>query len=368
MSTILLPDRMLIGDSLSTDHAVALDGGRIAALIPKREIGDRPVERLSGTLCPGFVDLQVNGGGGHMISGTSTPETLSQIGAAHARLGATTILPTLITDTPDATRALIRAACRTPGLEGLHLEGPHLDPRRAGAHDPALIRPMSDEDLERYIDAKRALKTLKITVAPASATVDQVSRLTQSGVLIALGHADCRYDVARAYHEAGASIATHLFNAMSQLGSREPGLVGAALDLPIYAGLIADGIHVHPASARMALATSDRIFLVTDAMAVSGAAVDHFWLQGRRILRRNGRLTLEDGTLAGADLTMAQAVRNLITWGTCPVRALNMATRLPADLISRADLGRIASGLPANFALLDADWALSSVWKNGLRL
>ena len=365
MRKALLPDRIFDGERFLSETAVLLEAGQIAGLCPANTALDYEVHRISGSLCAGFVDLQVNGGGGVMLGGGRSAEAIPQICAAHAGLGATTILPTLITDTPEATRAVIAAAGAQDGLAGLHLEGPHLDPRRAGAHDPALIRPMTGEDLALYLEAAKALPLLKITLAPASATLAQVETLAQAGVLVALGHSECSYAEAQAYHAAGARLVTHLFNAMSQLGSRAPGLVGAALDVPFHAGLIADGLHVHPASAMAALRASERIFLVSDAMAVAGSDHMEFALQGRRILRRDGRLTLEDGTLAGADLSMAQAVANVIAWGIAPERALVMATRLPADLIRRQDLGRIAEGRRADLVLLDAEWRLKTVWKAG---
>ena len=365
MREALLPDRIFDGERFLSETVLLLEAGKIAGLCHKDAVQECHVTRLSGTICAGFVDLQVNGGGGVMLDGASSAETIAQICAAHAGQGATTILPTLITDTPQATRAVIAAAIAHGGLVGLHLEGPHLDPRRTGAHDPALIRPMTEADLALYLEAAQALPLLKITLSPASVTLQQVQILSRAGVLVALGHSECSYAEAQAYHAAGAQIVTHLYNAMSQLGSRAPGLVGAALDLPFYAGLIADGLHVHPASAMAALRASDRIFLVSDAMAVAGSDLEEFALQGRRILRRHGRLTLEDGTLAGADLSLAEAVANVMAWGIAPERALAMATRLPADVIGRADLGRIAMGARADFVLLDEAWRLKTAWKDG---
>lgn len=365
MTQTLFPTAIFDGVTLRQNCMVAIDQGRVTSVFNADDWAGDPVVQLEGVLAPGLVDLQVNGGGGVMLDGHTTPDSLAQMLIAHARLGATTILPTLITDTAAATRAVIELAKRFEGLAGLHLEGPHLDPRRAGAHDSALIRPMTEGDLMLYLEAAKSLTLLKITLAPASATLDQVRRLADAGVLVSLGHADCTYEEAESYIRAGASLVTHLFNAMSQLGSRTPGLAGAAVDLPVHAGLIADGVHVHPVSAMAAMRASDRIFLVSDAMAVSGSNLAEFSLQGRKILRQNGRLTLTDGTLAGADLTLPQAISNVIGWGIAPERALAMATRIPADIIHRPDLGRIEIGARADFTLFDADWRLKSVWKNG---
>lgn len=361
--------------------AIVFDGAR---LDPNRALtvdGDRIVESAQaetvslpgGYLLPGLLDLQVNGGGGYMISGQTTPDDLRHFCDTHARLGATGVLPTLITDTPQATAALIDAAARaagTPGLLGLHLEGPHLDPRRKGAHDPKLIRPMTEDDLNRLCEGRKRLPALMVTVAPSSVTPDQIARLTRAGVIVSLGHSDCTLAEAEAAFSAGARCVTHLYNAMSQLGSREPGLVGAALARRAACGLIADGVHVHPAAIHVAQAANpEGMYLVTDAMAPAGSTITEFTLGGRRILRRDGRLTLEDGTLAGADLTLPQAIRTLVRSAGVPLEtALAMATRRPAAVIDRPDLGHLHPGAPADFVHLGTDFSLQGVWLAGQRL
>ncbi|MDX5350127.1 MAG: N-acetylglucosamine-6-phosphate deacetylase [Paracoccaceae bacterium] len=327
-----------------------------------------------GSLVPGLLDLQVNGAGGRMVDGTCSADWLARMCEIHAGLGATGILPTLITDTPEATARVIAAGVEaarrgTPGFLGLHLEGPHLDPRRKGAHDPALIRPMDDDDLARLIDAAGRLPSLLVTLAPASVTTDQIARLAAAGVIVSLGHSDCTHAEAQAAIAAGASCVTHLFNAMSQLGNRDPGLVGAALTGPVHAGLIADGIHVAPETMRIAMAASDRLFLVSDAMAAAGSELTEFTLNGRRILRRDGRLTLEDGTLAGADLTLPQALGVMLRLGTLPEVALAMATSRPAACLRRADtLGHLLPGRTADMVHLGPDGHLRAVWRGGKRL
>jgi N-acetylglucosamine-6-phosphate deacetylase len=327
-----------------------------------------------GILAPGFLDLQVNGAGGRMVDGRCTGDWLAEMCAVHARLGATGILPTLITDTPDATATVIAAGVtaarrQTPGFLGLHLEGPHLDPRRKGAHDPTLIRKMSDADLDRLLDGAARLPTLMVTLAPECATPDQIARLARAGVVVSLGHSDCTHPTAKAAILAGARCVTHLFNAMSQLGNREPGLVGAALTEPVHAGLIADGIHVAPETIRIAMAASDRLFLVSDAMAVAGTQLTEFTLNGRRILRRDGRLTLEEGTLAGADLTLPKAVGVMVGLGTPVATALAMATSRPADCLGRGDrLGRLLPGRTADMLHLAPDLSLLAVWRAGERI
>ncbi len=334
---------------------------------------DEVVPLDGGILAPGFLDLQVNGAAGRMVDGSCTADWLAEMCAVHARLGATGILPTLITDTPAATEAVIAAGVeaarrQVPGFLGLHLEGPHLDPRRKGAHDAGLIRPMEEADLVRLLDAAGRLPSLMVTVAPASVTAAQIARLAQARVIVSLGHAECSAAEAEVAMAAGATCVTHLFNAMSQLGNREPGLVGAALTGQVFAGLIADGIHVAPQTIRVAMAASDRLFLVSDAMASAGSDLTAFSVNGRRIFRRDGRLTLEDGTLAGADLTLPQALAVMIALGTAPEVALAMATARPAACLGRSDLGHLVPGRRADMVHLGPDGSLRAVWRGGRRL
>lgn len=362
------------GATMHAGAALVVEDGRVVAIGPEAA-GER-VELDGGVLAPGFVDLQVNGGGGVMLNDQPTPEGIAAICAAHGRLGTTGLLPTLITDRPEVTRAAVEAGVaavgRVPGFLGLHLEGPHLDPRRKGAHDPALIRPMEEADLALLVAAAGRLPALLVTVAPESVTEAQIAALSAAGVVVSLGHSDCGAATARGAIGAGARVVTHLFNAMSQLGNREPGLVGAALDAEgVQAGLIADGVHVAVESMRVALAAkrgADGIFLVTDAMAVAGTDLDEFELNGRRILRRDGRLTLADGTLAGADIDFAGSLRVLVEQVGVPLeRALRMATAGPAGVIG-AQAGRLVPGGAADLVHLDGDLVLRGVWRGGERL
>ncbi|MFY0647427.1 N-acetylglucosamine-6-phosphate deacetylase [Sulfitobacter geojensis] len=335
------------GVRLLNDHAVLVENGQ-PVIIERTAMPDgTAIRRLErGVLTPGFVDLQVNGGGGVMFNDAPDLSTLRIIAQAHATLGTRAFLPTLITDTPAQTTAAIKAvtaaiADGVEGILGLHLEGPHLSVARKGAHDPALIRPMSDADCAELVEAAALLPNLLVTVAPESVSPAQISALTHAGVIVFLGHSDADYATACAAFAAGARGSTHLFNAMSQLTNREPGLVGATLATPgASSGLIADSIHVHPATIRAALAANTgpaEVFLVTDAMACAGSDITSFTLGGRQILRANGRLTLADGTLAGADLSMAQALRVMIKEVGDPAeRAFARATSLPADVLRDA--------------------------------
>lgn len=369
--TVFVGADVFDGATMHAGAALAVEDGRVVGIGPGAA-GER-VDLGGGVLAPGFVDLQVNGGGGVMLNDRPSLEGIAAICAAHGRLGTTSLLPTLITDTPQATRAAVEAgvaaAGRVPGFLGLHLEGPHLDPRRKGAHDPALIRPMEAADLALLVEAAGRLPALLVTVAPEGVTEAQIAALTAAGVIVSLGHSDCGAAAARAAIRAGARVVTHLFNAMSQLGAREPGLVGAALDAEgVRAGLIADGAHVAVEAMRIALAAKrggEGIFLVTDAMAVAGTDLEAFELNGRRILRRDGRLTLADGTLAGADIDFPGALRVLTGRVGLPLeRALRMATAIPAGVVGAAR-GRLAPGAAADLVHLDARLALRGVWRGG---
>ncbi|MEP5762504.1 MAG: N-acetylglucosamine-6-phosphate deacetylase [Litoreibacter sp.] len=296
-----------------------------------------------GLILPGFVDLQVNGGGGVMFNDDQSLDALDKISKAHIGTGTAAFLPTLITDTRERTRAAIDVVEhaileRISGIIGIHLEGPHLSVARKGAHDPELIRTMEDADLGLILDAADRLPNVMVTVAPENTTNAQICAMADAGVIVSLGHTDADFATCMSAFEAGACCVTHLFNAMSQLGSREPGLVGAALaHEDVYAGLIADGIHVDPNTITVALAAkrkSDRIFLVSDAMATAGSQIDNFLLNDREVFRKDKRLTLADGTLAGADLEMSQAVSVMVgKAGDGLEAAISRATSTPASLL-----------------------------------
>ena len=362
--------------------ALVIEGDRVATIMATTTLpAGHNIQHLpGGIITPGFVDLQVNGGGGVMLNEDQSVTALGRVAAAHARLGATSILPTLITDMPEKTEAAIDAVATAiaedmPGIIGLHLEGPHLSVPRKGAHDARFIRPMTDRDVTRLQDAAQRLPVLKMTVAVENVTPAQIRDLTEAGVLVSLGHSEANYSQVAEAMSAGASCVTHLFNAMSQLGNREPGLVGAALaNGQLSAGLIADGVHVHPANVGIALRAKQgpgRIFLVSDAMSVAGTAETEFDLGGRKVLRTEGRLTLLDGTLAGADLDLLTAVRNLIGWGHADeTTALAMATSVPASLVGgRHGLGRLVPGALADFQHIDLDGVTAAtVWQRGKRV
>jgi len=376
--TAVLGARIFDGADWHDDAALVIEFGYVAGIVPVDRIPGH-AGRLTlegGIVVPGFVDLQVNGGGGVLFNNAPTLHSLRTICAAHARFGTTALLPTLITDTPEindrAIAAGIAAASeRVPGFVGLHLEGPHLAVSRKGTHDAALIRPMGESDLTRLAAAARALPNLICTVAAETVPPDRIAALVAAGAVVSIGHSDATYDQACAAFDAGASMATHLFNAMSQMGNREPGLVGAVLDRPqVYAGLIADGIHVHPASMAAALRAKrgpGRVFLVTDAMSQTGTDLASFELNGRTVTRANGALRLADGTLAGADLDMIDAVNFMIeTIGLPAEEAFRMAALYPAEAIGMgATLGHLRPAAEANFVHLSNERHVRSTWIGG---
>lgn len=347
-TTLFRNGQIFDGQNLKAGHAALIEDGALKAIAPEAEFEtvESTVDLAGDILSPGYIDLQVNGGGGVMFNEVTTAESLQQISDAHRSLGTMMLLPTLITDTPDVTAAAIDAAIRAiksgvPGIAGLHLEGPHLSIKRKGAHDPNLIRAMGHEDLDRLLAAAEKLPVLKVTIAPESVTEEQVRLLSGAGVLVSLGHSDADYDTSQRYVDAGARCVTHLFNAMSQIGNREPGLVGAAIaNGGLHTGIIADGVHVHPQVIRTAWhskAGPGQVFLVSDAMSVAGTNMDQFRLGNRLIKRQNGRLTLADGTLAGADLDLTSAIKVLVDRiGIDLEAALRAATSIPAKLIGNS--------------------------------
>ncbi len=366
------------GQKRLKNHALLVAGGRTKGVVPIADIPDGFRRRATeaALIAPGFVDLQVNGGGGVLLNDAPTVDGIRQICQAHLPFGTTSLLPTLITDTPEKTRQAIEAvqsAVRqgVSGVAGLHLEGPHLSTTRKGAHDGMLVREMGVGDLEMLCDAVKGLPSLMVTVAPETVSGSQISKLTLAGVRVSLGHSDTGFVQAQNAVRAGACCVTHLFNAMSQMVNREPGLVGAALEFGgLSAGLIADGIHVDPVCIRTALRAKQgpgHIFLVTDAMATIGTDLREFYLNGRRIIRTGGRLTLEDGTLAGADLDMISAVQYMHREiGLSVEQALAMASYAPAQVIGRTDeIGHLVPGAKADFLLLSHDLSILEVWQGG---
>jgi len=378
--------RIFDGDSFHDHYAVIIQKGKIVDLLPRERL-DASIEQRdlgSGILSPGFIDVQVNGGGGIMLNDAPNVQTMAQIARAHRQFGTTSLLPTLISDgdpvTAQALDAAIEAVGKIEGVCGLHLEGPHLAPARKGAHQAHFMRRLEQRDMDLYcLHAAAQSGPLLITVAAEQVTPQQVEQLARANIIVSIGHSNCSYQQACTLFDAGARGVTHLFNAMSQIGNREPGLVGAALDHPnAWGGIIADGHHVDPASLGIALRAKQglngegQLFFVSDAMALIGVDDMYFSLNGRRIERRateNGtcfKLTLADGTLAGSDITMAAAVYfGVERLGLSLARVLAMATSYPAEFLNLHDRGFIRKGARADLVHLDSSLHVTASWVAG---
>jgi N-acetylglucosamine-6-phosphate deacetylase len=347
-------------------HALLVDDAMVLGIVPDHDIptGAERIVLDGGLIAPGFVDLQVNGGGGVLFNNDLSVEGIRTICKAHRRFGTTALLPTLITDRWDKTLLAIRTvemalARGVEGCIGLHLEGPFLEPSRKGAHEPNLMRAATLADVAAI--AASTIRPLLITLATEQATPAVINAFHMAGITVSIGHSDATVEAARAAADAGASMVTHLFNAMSPLTHRAPGLVGAALDDGrLWCGLIADGHHVAPEAIRIALRAKQgpaRIVLVTDAMSTIGTDITNFTLNGREVTRAGGKLTLADGTLAGCDLDMITAVRFMSeTIGLDRHEALRMASLYPAQAIGIASrYGHLQAGARADFVWLDSD-------------
>jgi N-acetylglucosamine-6-phosphate deacetylase len=368
--------RIFDGERMHADCALIVEGETIRALVDLKErpSGGEQIDLDGGILSPGFVDWQINGGGGVLFNANPTVEGIAAIAAAHRRAGVTAFLPTVVTDAPHVlTQALVaarEAQKRVPGALGIHVEGPFIDPKRKGVHPGQFIRPMLETDVDALIAGRAGV--MVVTLAPASVPLDFIRRLAKAGIIVSLGHSDASAEEAQAVFDAGASAATHLYNAMSQLSSRAPGVVGATLSDPrIICGLIADGEHAHALAYRVALAAKGPggISLVSDAMPPAAGGPDVFELQGRRMTRVGNKLVAEDGTLAGAAITMRDAVDYVVNVLKIPLAdALMMATLTPARLLRVDDrIGELKPGHRADLVHLTDDLQVAEVWMGGRR-
>ncbi|KTF68604.1 N-acetylglucosamine-6-phosphate deacetylase [Sphingomonas sp. HT-1] len=356
------------------EAVIAVDQGRITGL-SKEGAGTETIDLDGGWIVPGFIDVQVNGGGGVLFNDATTIEGIAAIGAAHAQFGTTGFLPTLISDVPeviaralDAADAAIEAG--VPGCLGVHIEGPILNKARKGIHDAEKFRGL-DTAMVELLSRPRRGKVL-VTLAPEMVDLANVRRLARAGVLLAIGHSDAAYDTAVAAFEAGMTGVTHLFNAMSPLLHRAPGVVGAALEnQTAYCGIIPDGFHVHDAALRIALQARphDRFLLVTDAMPNVGSDMTSFDLHGRLIRVEGGRCLGADGTLAGSALDMTGAFRHMVTRvGTSPEDAAMMAAASPAAFLGLShERGVLAPGLRADWVQLTRDFQPAGCWIGATR-
>jgi N-acetylglucosamine-6-phosphate deacetylase len=364
------------GARLHRDCAVVIEGDRIVEVLPGgvRPSGSDPILTLpdGAWLAPGFIDCQVNGGGDALLNDAPTAETIDRIASAHRRLGTTSLLPTLISDTPEKMRAALggarRAVASNPGVLGIHLEGPFLSPQRPGVHNPAVFRIPNESDAAQLIDERAGVMLL--TLAPERAPAGFVRKLATAGIRVSLGHSAATYEETKAALAEGLTGFTHLFNAMPPLNGREPGPIAAALETnSAWFGMIVDGHHVAPAMLRLALRGAARPMLVSDAMPPVGGRKPGFTLNGEEIAVREGRCARTDGTLAGAAISMADAVRNCVTLLEMPlVDALRLASTEPAAFLGLGDrLGRIAPGHRADLVAFNpSTLAVYGTWVAGV--
>ena len=379
MRELLTGARLFTGEMMLDGHSLLIEDGEILDLIPRDTAPQARVVALpAGSLvAPGFIDTQVNGGGGALLNDTPTVDAVRTIVAAHRRYGTTGLLPTLITDTADkmhAAATVVAAAMgdRASGVLGLHLEGPFLSLERRGVHSPAFVRLPTPDDLAYLVELPNEFPGGKVllSLAPEIVSDEDIGALAEAGMLLAGAHSAASYARTTEAIRAGLRGFTHLFNAMPPVANREPGIAGAALlSAETWCGIIVDGIHVHPAALKLALAAKPRgkLMLVTDAMTPLGTDATSFQLYGATIHRRDRKLVTDDGTLAGADLDMAQAVRNCIgLLGLPRDEALRMASLYPAQFLGMSDRrGRLGSGYLADMVLLDQSTHVLGTWVAG---
>jgi N-acetylglucosamine-6-phosphate deacetylase len=371
--------RVLTPTGWRNDVAVVLDGERIHSLLPldDPQLRAMPQHDLCGAmLLPGFIDVQVNGGGGVLFNEAPTVDAIRAIGAAHRQFGTTGFLPTLISDDVAVMQAALAAveqglAEGVPGLLGIHLEGPYLAPARKGVHDAKFFHIPDDDDLLRLTAPHRGIRL--ITLAPDQVPLQSIQMLTAAGLIVCAGHTAADYDTTRKALAAGVRGFTHLFNAMTPFGSRQPGVVGAALDdADSWCGIIVDGVHVHPASLRVAIAAKPRgkMLLVTDAMPPVGSESPDYVLNGETITVKDGVCQTATGVLAGSALNMVTAVRNSVQMLGIPLEeAARMASTYPAEFLGLGKThGRIAAGYQADLVLLDDEYRVAQSWISGKTL
>lgn len=373
MNTVnVLNGQALIAGQWRSSVRLTMDNGRIVAVDDAGD-ADAVLDLQGGYLLPGFVDTQVNGGGGVLFNDCPTADGVAAIAAAHARFGTTALLPTLISDSVEAVAAALDAvddaiAQGVPGIVGVHIEGPFINPARKGIHSEARLRRLDDAAMALLTRPRRGV--VMLTIAPELAAPEQIVALARAGVIISAGHTDATYEEAIAGFDHGVRGVTHLYNAMTPLQHRAPGMVGAALDRDdVYCGLIVDGVHVATPAVRLACRVKgpERLMLVTDAMPGVGNGGQPFMLDGRPIYVRDGMCTDEAGTLAGSGLDMAAALRNTMTMTGLPMGDVSqMASATPAAFIGlEGRIGRIAPGMAADFVALNADLGVMQTWIGG---
>lgn len=358
----LCPDQVFDGHALRSGMALGLVDGRVQGLCAIADLPDEARRHIvGGIVTPGYLDLQVNGGGDALLNSDPSPAVMQIIAAAHRRFGTVGVLPTVITDRPEVLAAAVEAAIAAKGMQGilgLHIEGPHISLARRGTHAAAHLRPLDSTTIAHVARLRAAGITVKITLAPEAVQTGQIAALVALGAIVSLGHSDATAEAVQAALAEGASCFTHLFNAMSPMLGRAPGMTGAAINSGAYCGFICDGHHVSDAMLGLAIRARplpDRMFLVSDAMATVGGS-DSFVLYGQEIRLVDGMLVNAEGSLAGAHVTMAESVARLVrVLGIAPQAALRMAVTVPATLISAPELAQIVGRDAADLLVLGPD-------------
>ncbi|ABV35824.1 N-acetylglucosamine-6-phosphate deacetylase [Shewanella sediminis HAW-EB3] len=374
MKQTFIAQQVFDGETFHSECPVTIEDGHILAF---DTVSGAKEVKLDGMLSPGFIDVQVNGGGGALLNADTSVECIETIGSAHARFGTTGFLPTLITDDIDVMRRAADAVAASltkasAGVLGVHFEGPHLSIPKKGVHPQSHIRRISDAELELFSRDDLGIKL--VTLAPENVSVEVIKALVAADVKVCLGHSNADYETVVAALEAGATGFTHLFNAMSAFGSREPGMVGAALESrDAWCGLIVDGHHVHSAAAKVAIygKPQGKVMLVTDAMPPVGLNSEaSFELFGTEVIRQGDRLNALTGELAGCVLDMAGAVRNTVNMlGIDLDEAIRMGSLYPAQFLNlEKRQGQLSVGSRADFSLLNHHIKVEQTYIGGKRV
>lgn len=363
------------GTGFVEKHAIIVDQGRIADILPENQLNTDVLRQQldGGILAPGFIDLQVNGGGGELLNNNPSAAALEAMVSGHRQGGTTGLLPTLISDTPEKQRQCVAVvataiASSAAGILGVHIEGPFFDLARRGVHNERYIRTLTPADME-WLCSLRDFPVM-VTLAPEHTQPGQISQLAEAGLLVCAGHTNAEYEAVKRALSEGLCGFTHLFNAMSQLQSRAPGVVGAALeDANSWCGIVVDGHHVHPAAVRVAHAAKaqGKLYLVTDAMATVGSANKSFELYGELISEKDGCLVNSEGRLAGSAISMMDAVRIATNSVGLPLdESLRMASLYPAQMLKLGQRkGRVAAGFDADLVHFSSDFQVLNTWVNG---
>ncbi len=340
----IIPDQVFCGDILSSDKALRILNGRVSQIVDRQNVPqEAAVWKTQGVIAPGFFDIQINGGGGVLFNDVPSQQSIKSIADAHRQLGTTAFLPTVITDAPDILGLAVDAAISAfgeNGVKGIHIEGPHISVSRRGTHLAEHIRPLDASTL-KYVRRLCELNIpVLITLAPETVTPRQVSELVDAGAVVSIGHSDSDSVATKEVLNSGANAFTHLFNAMSPMLNRAPGVTGTAINSSAYCSFICDGIHVDDEMLKLAIRArpiSDRMILISDAMPTVGGP-DSFQLYGKTVQLKDGCLVNSEGSLAGAHTTMAESLARVVNVLKIPMEeALRMAISNPARLMGVAD-------------------------------